>query len=435
MAKAKMILVPSERMDNNKKQDRNEHQLVRMSAVARKNLGFDNKVELWPQTSDTSKRMRCAMMLDIFQAFSADIKQLRAEGFTPEELRRVGFVTTKTYNRITGGSKQKVHKSIWISDKESETVIGCDPEFLLFDHDDNVVRANNVLQYSGVLGCDGAMAEVRPKPAMSPEELVGNIRMIFGDTGVTSPISAYKWMSGCYFKDSRRDYPLGGHIHIGNPIRIAKMRVEDREKFFMVFNKILDELLSVPMIKIDGAKLGSARRTTCSMGKFGYFGEYRLCNGRLEHRTLSGHWLMHPKLAECVFGTAKAIIDAVFKQVADNGYSKAYMWPQKFKGMSKNGLWQSSFDRWAEFPLASDLGCVESSEKMIDLLNKSSAARINATYLRGWYARMRQLSSYRKYARYIDGLYEILKFQVKHFESFEKQIQRNWLEGNRFIGE
>lgn len=434
MAKAKMILVPSTRMDNNKKKDRNENMLVRMSAVARRNLGFEDKVELWPQTSDTAKKMRCAMLLDIFQAFSGDIKQLRAEGFTPEELRRVGFVTTKTYNRITGGSSQKVHKSIWISDKIDETVIGCDPEFLLFDSSGSVVRANNVLSYNGMLGCDGAMAEVRPKPAMSPEELVANIRAIFADPSVTDPISALNWMSGCYYVDSRRDYPMGGHIHIGNPTRIAKMRLEDRENFFKVFNKILDELLALPMIKIDGAKLGAARRTTCSMGKFGYFGEYRLCNGRLEHRTLSGLWLMHPKLATCVFGTAKAIIDAVFKCVADNGYSKAYTFPAKFKGTGKQ-IWQSSFNSWADFPLAADMGCVESSAKMNELLNTSSATRINAKFLAGWYKRMRALPTYKKYARYIDGLYEILKFKVKHFEDFEKKIQTNWLEGNRFIGE
>jgi hypothetical protein len=432
MAKAKMILVPSEKMDGNKKKDRNENVLVRMSATARKNLGFNDKVELWPNTTDTEKRMKCSVLLDIFQAFAADIKALKADGFTEEELRRVGFVTTKTYNRITGNSTAKVHKSIWISDTVDTTVIGADPEFLLFNQDGGVVRANNVLSYHGSLGCDGAMAEVRPKPAISPEELVANIRSIFADPKLTKPISPFRWMSGCYYKDHQRDYPMGGHIHIGNPARIAKLPLERREDLFKVFNKILDELLAVPMIKVDGAELGSARRTKCTMGKFGYFGEWRTCNGRLEHRTLSGHWLMHPKLATCVLGTAKAIIDEVFSYVAQNDYSTSYMYPTKFRGVH---LWRPDFDRWQEFPLAADMGCVETSSKMVDLLNTSSAVNINAKFLQAWHKRMRGLSTYKKYAMYIDGLYEILKFKVKHFQDFEKHIQRNWLEGNRFIGE
>lgn len=432
MAKARMILVPSTKMDGNKKKDRNEHGLVRMSAATRKNLGFNDKVELWPNTTSTEKRMKCSVLLDIFQAFSADIKALREDGFTEEELRRVGFVTTKTYNRITGNSTAKVNKNIWISDTIETTVIGADPEFLLFNNDGGVVRANSVLGYHGMLGCDGAMAEVRPKPAISPEELVENIRSIFADPKLTNPISPYRWMSGCYHRDHRRDYPMGGHIHIGNPARIAKLPISKRENLFKVFNKILDELLAVPMIKIDGAELGSARRTKCTMGKYGFFGEMRLCNGRLEHRTLSGLWLMHPKLATCVLGTAKAIIDEVFSYVANNDYDYAYMYPEKFNG---NNLWHPGFDKWKEFPLAADLGCVESSANMIDLLNTSSANRITLKFLQSWHNRMRKLSSYKKYSVYVDGLYEILKFKVKHFQDFEKQIQRNWLEGNEFIGE
>jgi hypothetical protein len=430
MAKQKLILVPSEKMDSNRKEDRNEHGLIRMSKAARSNMGFEDEVEVYPQ-GNSANATKGAMLLKIFHAYSADIKKLRRdEGFSEADLKRTGFVSTRTYNRITGNTNRPVAKNIWITDDIADTIIGADPEFLLFDNDGNVVRANNVMGYNGPIGCDGAMAEVRPKPAASPEGLVANIKELFESHDHTHRIEPYNWMAGCYYKDNARDYPIGGHIHIGNPVRIAKIGTERRTDFFKAFNKILDELLAIPMIKIDGADLGRARRTECTMGKFGYFGEFRLCNGRLEHRTLSGMWLMHPTLATMVFGTAKAIIDEVYRHVADQNYSLDYMFPHKLK---RHQVWGTSFDRWGEIPLVNDLGCVKPSRDMVELLHKSSATKITKKYLANWYARMRKLSTYKQYAKYIDGLYEILKNTTKSFHDYDKRLQSSWLEGKPFL--
>lgn len=429
MAKEKLILLPSEKMDGNKKEGRNEHGLVRMSKAVRSNMGFEDKVEVYPATKSTTQRMKGAMLLDIFQAFSADLKKAREEGLTDAELHRVGFVSTKTFNKITGKSTGKA-KNIWITNDIADTIIGADPEFLLFDHDDSVVRANNVMGYNGPIGCDGAMAEVRPKPSISPEGLVENIRDLFADNSLTNSIKDYKWLAGCYYKDQARDYPIGGHIHIGNPIRIQRISTDRRTDFFKGFNKVLDELLAIPLIKIDGADLGRARRTECTMGKFGYFGEFRLCNGRLEHRTLSGMWLMHPTLATMVFGTAKAIIDEVYRHVADKDYNQNYMFPQSLRRCQ---VWSAGFDQWAEIPLVKDLGCTLNSRDMIELLHKSSATKISKKFLATWYSRMKRLSTYKQYSKYIDGLYEVLKNTTRSFQDYDKELQRNWLQGAKFL--
>lgn len=429
MAKEKLILIPSEKMDGNKKESRNEHGLVRMSKVARENMGFTDKVEVYPSNNDTEARIKGAMLLDIFQAFSADIKKARADGITDAEIRRVGFVTTRTFNKITGTTDKKAGKNIWITDDVADTIIGADPEFLLFKGSD-VVRANNVMGYNGVIGCDGAMAEVRPKPSISPEGLTENIRVILADAQLTKPIHQLDWMAGCYFRDKSRDYPIGGHIHIGNPIKIARIDVGRRTDFFKAFNKILDELLAIPMIKIDGADLGRARRTECTMGKFGYFGEFRLCNGRLEHRTLSGMWLMHPTLSTMVFGTAKAIVDEVYRHVADRDYNLDYMFPASLR---QSHVWSATFDQWGKIPLVNDLGCTTNSREMIELLHKSSATKITKKYLEQWYGRMRKLSTYKQYSKYIDGLYELLKNTTKSFQDYNKRLQNNWLEGAKFL--
>lgn len=429
MARQKLIILSSDRMDSNRKEDRNEHGLIRMSKATRNIMGFDSVVEVYPDKKSTEDRLRGSLLLDIFHAFSSDIKRLREEGMSDEEISRVGFVTSKTFSRIIGESGKK-KENIWITDTIEDTVIGADPEFLLFDEDGNVVRANSVLGHNGQIGSDGAMAELRPKPAITPEELTSNLMSLFNDKGLTHSIEPYKWLAGCYFKDDARDYPIGGHIHIGNPIKVARLDTNDRIDFFKSFNKIMDELLSIPMIKIDGEEKGSTRRTKCIMGKYGYFGEFRTCNGRLEHRTLSGMWLMHPKLSTMVFGTSKAIIDEVYKLTANHEFNADYMFPKKFRNM---GIWSEGFENWGDIPLINDIGCLKTSSEMISFLHSSKPSMITLKFLKEWYSKMKNLSTYSMYSDYIDGLYDVLKLKPNIFEEYDKDIKKNWLEGNNFL--
>ena len=429
MAKAKLILIPSISMDNNKKKERNENGLIRLPKSSRDRLGSTKPVEVYSNINNTENRIKSAQLLNIFEAFIKDIKDCKNKNMTPDELSRIGFVTTETFKKIV---KDTEKSNIWVANEIHDTVIGADPEFLLFDQNKDVVRANNVLSNHGELGCDGAMAEVRPKPAIKPEELTSNILEILKNVDLTNPISSYGWTAGCYYKDNIRDYPIGGHIHIGNPIQITKLDVNKRESFFRVLNKILDELLAIPMVKIDGSVYGSARRTKCEMGKYGYYGGWRLCDGRLEHRTLSGLWLMHPTLAICVLGTVKAIIDEVFHLVINYDLDMNYIFPDKLKELN---LWSSSFKSWKDIPLALDMGCISDSDYMIDFLHKSNASRITHSFVNNWHKKMKSLSTYNIYAKYIDGLAEILKIGHKEYDKFDKSLQKNWLEGKKFIVE
>lgn len=430
-----LILLVSESMDDNKKEDRNEHHLVRMAASTRTNMGFEDKVELWSaEGKSASARMKTALLLDIFHAFTKDVREVKrmiaAGQLQAEDIKRIGFVTSKTYKRITG-KDPGTPSNIWISDSIAETVIGADPEFLIFRRSDSsIIHANNISGFTrdGKLGSDGAMAEVRPDPAITPENLVANISSIFSDHRLISSISEYKWAAECYYKTSIRDYPVGGHIHIGNPIQIAKLSMGDRKVFFKSFNKVIDELLALPMIKLDGEK-GNKRRTQCRMGKYGYFGEMRLCNGRLEHRTLSGMWLSHPDLAVAVLGTAKAIIDEVFLRVSNKKFDLSYMMPEKFR---KTDVWNSNFSSWEDIPLVKDMRCTKTSADMIALLNKSDNRSINKTFLRSWYTKMKSLSTYKQYSSYIDKLYAILNSPIKSIRGIDNELQANWLEGKQF---
>ncbi len=434
MSRQKLILLASDKMDSNKKEDRNEDGLVRMSAKTREYMNFsDDSVEVYKSGNGSRSQL-----LEIFHAFGSDLKKLKgitdSGALSPEDKIRVGFVTTRTLNQVNGGNVKQA-KDIWISDTISNVVMGSDPEFLLLNRDDNrIMRANEFLSRSGELASDGAMAEIRPKPAITAEEHIHNIRKLFKSHKAVDNIKDYKWLCACYHIDNDRDYPVGGHIHVGNPIKIAKWNTENKNAFFRVFNKILDELLAVPLTKLDGSEPGKNRRTNCRMsndGGYGYFGEWRNCNGRLEHRTLSGMWLLHPSVAKATLGTAKAIIDEVLRLVAHNKYSKEYMclFPK-----GKN-IWQKGFNGWKDIQLAKDMKCISSSDKIINLLNESNPNEINAVYLKKWLSTMKSLSTYKDNSNNITGLYEILKIPAEQLHKWDREIQKNWLMNKKFMVE
>lgn len=423
-----LILVASSRMGDNKKPDRDEHSLIRLSATARTNLGFANDVEV------SGKQVKS---LGTFQAFSKDIKELREKGtFTADELKRVGFVTPATFRSLTGKNSPLEKDNIWISKTVQTTLIGADPEFLLFDGDGNVVHANNHLSKPGLVGSDGAMIEVRPEPSKTPEGLVKNIKSIFSNRDLMHSVREFDWMAAIYHKNAQRDYPVGGHIHLGNPVGIRKLTGTQKHFMFGIFNKILDELLSLPMIKLDGQDLGECRRSKCQMAMgnrgFGYYGEWRPCDGRLEHRTLSGLWLMHPTVAEAVLGTAKAIADEMFGLVDNKGYDLDYIRSPGIGFDDHKYLYRAEFDDWDKIGIAKDLQCTQSSAYMRSMLNASKAKSITKPFLTKWYSNMKKLSTYKQYAKQIDMLHAILSMPQKKISDVGFDLKKNWVEGKKF---
>jgi len=419
--KSKLILVISDTMT-----DRSENSVIRMSANTRK--GFGNAVKF---SNDKP------VSLDVERAYLVDLRKTQSsEEYSEEERSRVGFVSKSTFERIV---EKPVLEKPKVEEKPMETItMGADPEFLLYDENNTVVPANNIMQKYGKLGCDGAMAEIRPDPATTTDGLIDNINSIFRDKTITERIGNYKWMSGCYYKDDHRDYPLGGHIHVGNIETVKSTQAQSRYVFFAMLNKILDELLSIPLSRLDGKEPGSCRRTSCGFapgGGYGYFGEWRECQGRFEHRTLSGMWLIHPTVATAVMGVARAVIKEAYVRMRSNGYKLEYVCPLENREVFKpnHNAWKSGFDGWEKIPLLLDMRCTKSSELMNKLLNSSDSGKINATFLREWQEKLRSFSTYKEYEQYIKLLVEILKIPVVEVQRFERQIQKNWIEKSKFI--
>lgn len=428
----KLILVASERMDNNRKDDRNEHGLVRMSAIARDYMGFhDDTVELWPVGSSGEDRINKAIVLKIFHAFGGDLKdvktQIKRNERSKEEYRRIGFVTTKIFDRICGGDR-KIADNIWISDDIYDTVMGADPEFLLFDGN-KIVDARDVLPYHGAIGSDGPMAEIRPKPEVLTEKLVDNMVKIFEDNLDNPSIKDYRWLASCFHKNDHRGFPVGGHIHVGNPVQVVRQSGSFKHNLYRVMNKIMDEYLTVPLIKLDGHDGKGRRDRNIAYSGYGGFGDFRTDHGRLEHRSVSGMWLLNPSIAKAVLGTAKAVVDEIFRLISEEKFSGSYILPSKFEGAAL----YSSFDEWNKIPLAKDMRCTRSSEWMKSTINSSDIKMIDQKFISDLHGKLKKLSTYGENNRYIDGLCEVLKMKSAEISKLERDIKKTWTKGKKFV--
>ena len=226
--KAPLILVISERMDSNKKRDRNENGLIRMGSKARDVLGLSGEkvVEVWPDT-DAKDRINRSRSLEIFQAYSSDLKKAK-QSMSEDDFLLVGFVTTNTFNYVCKDGRKK-KQNIWLADSIEDTIIGGDPEFILMNDDGTIQYAAEIsgFSYDAALGSDGPLAELRPDPAISVDDFVDNMHTILCEHPNTKIIDPYRWVGGCFFNEKRAgneiasSWPAGGHIHIGTPVQLA----------------------------------------------------------------------------------------------------------------------------------------------------------------------------------------------------------------------
>jgi len=436
-----LIIIPSESMDGNKKPDRDENVLLRMAKATRNSVALDDD-------SVTLSGIAKDKKLNVFKAYTKDLIKVREfilnDTLQYDDSSRVAFVSSRTFKELGGTGDfldlsniqappppplKKVEKEVI-----DKLLIGTDPELLLMLQG-KVVNASGIdgFDKKAKFGSDGAMAEMRPDPALSAEGLVANIQKILNDQKLQEKVSKYDLISSCYHEEDARDYPVGTHIHIDNPAKIAQLPVEQRYRLFAVTNKIMDELLTVPAVRLDGQK-GHNRRAKCRMsthngygndyGKgYGFFGEWRECHGRLEHRSMSGLVLMNPAVAKAVFGTAQAIAEAVYNEALQNDLNKDFILPNDF---DYKNIYKATFKKWGDIPLAETLNCTLSSKEIATLMDSSDRKVVSTGYIKKWLTKIRTLSTYGKFSEHIEALGDILSSSDKVIDGLDTNIKNTW---------
>lgn len=178
------------------------------------------------------------------------------------------------------------------SNDEGILRIGADPEFLLLSEKGKVVSAATYLDGGYGAGCDAVViggrvmypvAELRPAPAGSPDELAVNIRHLLVQANARIRDRRLRWAAGGM---PVTGFALGGHIHLsGVPLTGRLLRQLDS------YAALLLALVETPP--------EGARRP-----RFGTLGDYRMQpHGGFEYRTLPS-WLLSPLAAKAAFALA-----------------------------------------------------------------------------------------------------------------------------------
>lgn len=184
--------------------------------------------------------------------------------------------------------------------RDSEVVMGADPEFILQQKHTNQLRfASDYFPAEGPVGYDARsirvdrhwqypIAEIRPRPSAFPSELVAEIRRTLRHANQLAPDRNTLWLAGSC---PHPEFPIGGHIHFSR-IELTTDLLE-----------ALDNYLALPMMLLEDPAAARRRRP-----RYGFLGDFRRKeHGGFEYRTLSS-WITSVRRARATLSLAKLIV-------------------------------------------------------------------------------------------------------------------------------
>ncbi|MET3288602.1 UNVERIFIED_CONTAM: hypothetical protein ABID98_001172 [Brevibacillus sp. OAP136] len=182
--------------------------------------------------------------------------------------------------------------------RQSEVVLGADPEFALRDPSGQMAFASRYVGRSGTIGYDAVrfrekpsallhpLVELRPKPSADPNELFVEMYRTMRLAATKKIAPELEWIAGGMPFDG---YPIGGHIHFSGIALNAS------------FVRKLDTYLALPLMLLEDG--GCQRRRP----RYGFFGDVREKSyGGFEYRTLPS-WLVTPRVAKGILALAKVV--------------------------------------------------------------------------------------------------------------------------------
>ena len=166
-------------------------------------------------------------------------------------------------------------------------LLGTDLEFMLKGKHGKIVLASRFFSPKGVVGCDERslggdrskrpLAELRPEPARTPEELCQNIEAAIQLANRRTPRPFPQWMAGSAPFDR---FPIGGHIHFSGIPYTSRLI------------HLLDVYIGLPLMLIEDPVTAVRRRP-----RYGFLGDIRHKGyGGFEYRTPAS-FLVDPDIA------------------------------------------------------------------------------------------------------------------------------------------
>lgn len=187
----------------------------------------------------------------------------------------------------------------YLYDQDDELWLGADPELIFVNGKDEIIPAIEVLtdDHLGRYGFDSIItqqkvtfpvAEVRPEPKRTPQELFAEIESILDEMNQYGIHGQYKWLAGGMPKGI---IPLGGHLHFSGVALSSRLL------------NVLDACLALPFSLVEDKSSTELRRP-----KYGALGDYRRQDhGGFEYRTLPS-WLVTPNMTRAALALGYIVV-------------------------------------------------------------------------------------------------------------------------------
>ena len=282
--------------------------------------------------------------------------------------------------------------------------LGCDPEFFLIDkYTRKVLRAYLFFKKWGEVGCDGVLAELRPKPSTTPLELTDNIyELICTTRNIINTNSVYDPERITLHAASGYQMATAGfHLHFGLPKNILGKTPNTMLLMHQVV-RVMDYYIGIPAIMLEG-NTDAARRSNIFV-TYGKPGDFRLDDRTLEYRVAGGSLLRHPILTRGLIALGEVVTQDVISRIklSTNGFKHLY--------------WAQSDERLKE--MYPDI------LNTIDTYNIICSPSIMAAknHLDRIYSGIKKMISYEKRKNEIDELFNLILTDVQ----FNNNIEYNW---------
>ncbi|MCY0876404.1 MAG: hypothetical protein OWT28_09060 [Firmicutes bacterium] len=174
--------------------------------------------------------------------------------------------------------------------------LGTDLEFMLKTRQDKMMLASKFFPKQGTVGCDARtfggdrnkrpLAELRPAPGRTPEELCRNIENGLQEAAKLARHEYPKWVAG---SAPFERFPIGGHIHFSGLPYTGRLV------------SLLDVYVGLPLMLIEDPVSASRRRP-----RYGFLGDIRHKAWGFEYRTPSS-FLVDPDLAQGALALAYVV--------------------------------------------------------------------------------------------------------------------------------
>lgn len=360
-----------------------ENRVIRIPAICREKykLKLHDFITLKDYKNDL-------LTIQIAEAYKEDVSTSSPVAFVTERIYDSLYLTTTEF--------KEVHKV-------KNITLGCDPELYLIDKvTDNILGAHRFFDKYGIVGHDGLLMEIRPRPSLDVKGLTTNIYnlLLQGRAILDKKPEGHRiaLVAASHYKSG---VTAGFHLHYGLPTRLLGRRY-NLSVVARLMIMVLDYYVGLPSIIAEG-KEDSLRRTLPYV-KYGKPGGYVLDNHTLEFRLPGGYMLRHPILSEGLIALGITVVEDIVSRL--NVCTDSYINLSEMKSLK---------DMNQLYP---NLPTVELLYKCICNADDGPAIEQLDTIITD----VKQMVGYSERSQYLEPLFKVLTEKIK----FDNNIEENW---------